>query len=152
MDALQSWAEVSGVLAAAGGHARRRPGGIVLRVPAGGGVAAGRTQTLGLTIGKAVMARHGQGGSGANVQVVVLQGVPAMIVVLTGRGDFNPRAQGQACRPHTVWVVSGLLIFIPRENLRVVITVGGAAGLDAVRRDLLQRVHLLRFRTEDFVR
>ena len=112
VDVLQSGAEVSGVLSVAGGHARGRPGGVVLRVPAGGGVAAGGTQALGLSVGEVLMARDGQGGSGANVQVVVLQGVPTMVVVLTGGCDFNPRAQRQACGPGTVQVVSGLLVVI----------------------------------------
>lgn len=81
-------------------------------MPAGGGVAAGRTQALGLTVGKVFMARHGEGGSGANVQVLVLQGVPAMVVVLTGGGDFDPGAQGQACRSGTVQIASGLLVLM----------------------------------------
>lgn len=152
MDVLQSGAEVSGVLAAAGGHTRRRPGGVALRVPAGGRVAAGGTQALGLTVGKVFMAWHSEGGPGANVQVVVLQGVPTMVVVLTGGGDFDPRAYGQACRPGTVQIVSGLLVLISCENLSVVFTVGGAAGLDAVRGGLLQRESLLGLGAEDFVR
>ena len=82
-------------------------------MPAGGGVAAGGAQALGLTIGKAVMTRNSEGGSGANVQVLVLQGIPAITVVLTGGGDFNPRAWGQACWPGVVQVVLGLLVFIP---------------------------------------
>lgn len=82
-------------------------------MPASGGVAAGGTQALRLTIGEAVMARHSESGSGANVQVVVLQGVPAMTVVLTGGSDFDPRAQSQARRSGIiVQVVSGLLVLI----------------------------------------
>lgn len=118
-------------------------------MPAGGGVAAGRAQALGLTVGEVVMARHGEGGSGANVQVVVLQGV--MGVVLTGGGDLDPRAQGQACRSGTVQVVSGLLVLISRENLGAVSTIGRAAGLDAVRGGLLEGESLLRLGAEDFV-
>lgn len=81
-------------------------------MPAGGGVAAGGTQAQGLTVAVVFMARNSEGGSGANVQVVVLQGVPTMVVVLRGGGDFDPRAQGQACRPGTVQVVPGLLVVI----------------------------------------
>lgn len=81
-------------------------------MPAGGGVAAGGTQALGLTVGKVFMTRNSEGGSRANVQLVVLQGVPTMVVVLSGRGDFDPRAQSQACRTGTVQVVSGLLVVI----------------------------------------
>ena len=120
-------------------------------MPAGGGVAAGGTQALRLTIGEVIVVGDSEGGSGANVQVVVLQGVPTMVVVLTGGGDFDPRAQGQACRPGTVQEVPGLLVLISRENLSVVFTVGGTAGLDAVRGGLLQRERLLRLWTEDFV-
>lgn len=152
VDVLKSGAEVSRVLAVTGGHTWRRPGGLILRVPAGGGVAAGGTQALGLTVGKVFMARHSEGGSGANVQVVVLQGVPTMVVVLRGGRDFDPWAQGQACRSGTVQVVSGLLVLISRENPGVVFTVGRTAGLDAVWRGLLQRESLLRLRAEDFVR
>lgn len=83
MDVLQSRAQVPGVLRAARGHAGRRPGRVVLRVPAGGGVAAGGAQALRLTVGEVFMAWHSEGGSGANVQMVVLQRVPAMTVVLT---------------------------------------------------------------------
>lgn len=132
MDVLQPGAEVSGVLATTRGHTRRRPGGVTLRVPAGGGVAAGGTQALRLTVGEVIVAGHGEGGSGANVQVVVLQGIPTMVVVLTGGGDFNPRAQGQACRPGAVQVAPGLLVLISCENLSVVLTVGRTAGLVAV--------------------
>lgn len=83
MDVLQSGAEVSRVLATTGGHTGRRPGRVSLRMPTGGRVAASRTQALWLTVGKVFMARHSEGGSGANVQVVVLQGVPSVVVVLT---------------------------------------------------------------------
>lgn len=121
-------------------------------MPAGGGVAASGTQALGLTVGEVFMARHSQGGSGANVQVVVLQGIPNMVVVLTGGGDFDPRAQGQACRPGTAQVASGLLVLISCENLSVVFTVGRTAGLVAVWGGLLQRERLLRLGAEDFVR
>ncbi len=152
MDVLKPGAEVSGVLAAAGGHTRRCPGGVTLRVPAGGGVAAGRAQALGLTVGKVFMARHSESRSGVNIQVLVLQGVPTMVVVLPGGGDFDPRAQGQACRTGAVQVSSGLLVLISREDLSVVFTVGGTAGLDAVWRSLLQRESLLRLRAENFVR
>lgn len=92
MDALQSGAEISRILATAGGHTRRCPRGKVLRVPAGGGVAAGGTQALGLTIGKVVLAWNSEGGSGAYIQVLILQGILAMAVVLTGGSDFNPWA------------------------------------------------------------
>lgn len=122
-------------------------------MPAGGGVAASGTQALRLSVGEAVMARHGEGGSGADVQVLVLQGIPDIVVVLAGRGDLDAGAQGQACRPGVVQVVSGLLVLISRENLcDVVVDVGGAAGLESVRRGLLQGVRLLRLRIEDFVR
>lgn len=113
MDVLEPRAEVAGILTAAGGHAGRRPRGVALRVPAGGGVAAGGAQALRLTVGEVVMTGHGEGGSGADVQVVVLQRVPTMVVVLTGGGDLDPRAQGQACGPGIVQVVSGLLVLIP---------------------------------------
>lgn len=121
-------------------------------MPAGGGVAASGTQALGLTVGKVFMARHSQGGSGANVQVVVLQGVPNMVVVLTGGGDFDPRAQGQACRPGTAQIASGLVVLISCENLSVVFTVGRTAGLVAVWGGLPQWERLLRLGAEDFVR
>lgn len=80
-------------------------------MPAGGGVAAGGAQTLGLTVGKVIMARNGEGGSGANVQLGILQRVPAMVVG-KGGGDFDPWAQSQACRTGTVQEGSGLLVFI----------------------------------------
>lgn len=153
MDALQPGAEVSGVLATAGGHARGRPGGVALRVPAGGGVAAGRTQALGLTVSQAVVAGHSEGGSRTgNVQVVVLQGVPDMVVVLSGGGDLNPGAQGHACRPVTVQVVSCLLVVVSWDHVGVVFAVGRTTGLDTVRGGLLQREDLLRLTAEDFVR
>lgn len=152
MDVLKPGAEVSGVLAAAGRHTRRRPGGVALRVPAGGGVAAGGAQALGLTVGEVLMAGHGEGGSGVIVQVRVLQGVPAVVVVLPGRGDLDAWAQGQTCRTAAVQVASGLLVLVSGEDLSVVFTVGGTAGLDAVRRGLLQREGLLRLGAEDLVR
>lgn len=96
----------------AGGHTGRRPRGIALRVPAGGGVAAGGTQALRLAVGEAVVAGHGERGLLADVQVMVLQGVLAMVVVLMGGGDFDPGAYSQAGRPATVQEVSGLLVVI----------------------------------------
>lgn len=138
-------------MGAAGGHAGRRPGRVVLRVPAGGGVAAGRAQALRLAVGQVLVAGHGQGGPGADVQVLRLQGVPAVAVVLRGGGDFDAGAQGQAGGPGAIQVVPGLLVLVAGENLGVVLAVGGAAGLDAVRRGLLQREGLLRLRAEDFV-
>lgn len=151
MDALYPGAEVRGVLAVARGHARGRPGGVALRVPACGGVAAGGTQTLGLAVGQTVMAGNSEGGSGANVHVLALQGVPAMTVMLTGGGNLNTRAQGQTHRPSAVLVAPGLLVLIPQEEPVAVLSVGGAAGLDPVRGGVVQMESLLRFRTEDFV-
>lgn len=151
VDALQPGAEVGGVLAVAGGHAGGGPGGVALRVPAGGGVAAGRTQTLGLPEGQVLVAGDGEGGPGADVHVLVLQGVPAMTVVLTRGGDLNARAQSQAHGPSAVQVGPGLLVLIARQDLAV-LHVGGAAGLDPVRGGLVQREGLLGLRTEDFVR
>lgn len=96
----------------AGGHAGRRPRGIALRVPAGGGVAAGGTQALRLTVSEVIMARHSESGFLANVQVMVLQGVLTMVVVLMGGGDFDPGTHSQASRPGTIQEVSGLLVVI----------------------------------------
>lgn len=84
MDVLEAGAEVSGPgLTTTWGHARGGPGGIALRVPAGGGVAAGWAQALGLTVYQAVVARDGQSGPGTDVQRVVLKGVSSMAVELT---------------------------------------------------------------------
>lgn len=152
VDVLEARAEVSGGLAAAGRHAGRGPGGEALRVPAGGGVAAGGTQTLGLAVRQAVVAGHRQGGSGADVQGMVLQRVPAMVVMLTRGRDLDPRAQSQTPWPGVVQVVPSLLVLISREDLGVVFEVGGTAGLDTVRGDLFQRVSPVRVWTEDFVR
>lgn len=152
MDALQTRAEVAGVLPAAGRHAGGRPGGVALRVPAGGGVAAGRTQTQRLAVGEGVVARDGEGGSGADVQVLVLQGVPAMAVVLAGGSDFNPGAQGHAWWASAVQVVSGLLPVKSRKDPLGLVVVGGAVGLDPVRGGPIQGEGLLRLRTEDLVR
>lgn len=78
------------------------------------------------------MPGHSQGGSGADVQLLALQGVPAMAVVFTRGGDFDARTQGQSRGPRALQIAPGLLGLVSRENLRV--TVGGG---------VLQREHRL---------
>lgn len=116
-------------------------------MPTGGGVAASGTQALWLSVSQVLMARHSQSGSGADVEMVVLQGVPAVIVVFTGGGDLDPRAQSQARRSAVVQI-SGFLVLVPRKDLGAVFP---AAGLVIVRGGSVQREHLLRLGTEDFV-
>lgn len=94
------------------------------------------------------MARHCQSGSGADVQVVVLQGVPAVIVVFAGGGDLDPRAQSQACGSAVVQIL-GFLVLVPRKDLGTKLP---AAGLVIVSGAGVQRERLLRLRAEDFVR
>lgn len=83
------------------------------------------------------MAGHSEGGSGAGVQLGVLQRVSAMAVVFTGGGDFDAGTQGQSCGPRALQVPPGLLVLVPRENLGVLVGKGRSAGL-------LQREHRLR--------
>lgn len=120
-------------------------------MPAGGGVAAGGTQALGLAVGQVLMAGDRQGRSGADVQVVVLQGVAPVVVMLTGRGDFDAWTQGQARGPRTVQVASGLLVLVSCEKLSVVFTVRRTAGLVSVRGGVLQGERLLLSWAEDFL-
>lgn len=147
MDVLQPGAEVPGVLATAGRHAGRCKGGVILRVPAGGGVAARRAQALWLSISQVLVARHGQGGSGTDVQMLVLQGVPAVTVVFAGGGDLDPRTKSQARRTAVVQI-SGFLVLVPREGLGAVLP---TTGLVSIRRGRVQGERLLRLSTEDFV-
>lgn len=69
------------------------------------------------------MPGHGQGGSGADVQRLVLQGVSPMAVVFARGGDLDARAQGQSRRPPALQVAPGLLALVSGQNLGV--TVGG---------------------------
>lgn len=122
-------------------------------MPAGGRVAAGGAQALGLAVGEVLMTWYGQCGSGAvDAGVVVLQGVARVAVVLPGWCDFNARAQGQAWGPGTVQVVLCFLSVISWQNFCLVFNVGATTGLDSIRGDLLQGEGLLRLGTEDFVR
>lgn len=82
------------------------------------------------------MAGHSEGGSGADVQLVVLQRVSAMAVVFTGGCDLDAGTQGQSCGPCALQVAPGLLVVVSRENLGVLVGKGRSAGL-------LQREHRL---------
>lgn len=93
------------------------------------------------------MAWHCQSGSGADVQMVILQGVPAVIIVFTGGGDLDPRAQSQA-RGSAVVRISGFLVLEPRKDLGTKLP---TAGLVIVSGGSVQRERLLRLRAEDFV-
>lgn len=83
--------------------------------------------------------------------MLVLQGVPDLVVVFTGGGDFDPWAQGEACRSGVVQIASGFLVLISCENLSAVLAEGGTTGLVTVWGGPLQGENLLRLRTEDFV-
>lgn len=78
------------------------------------------------------MPGHSERGSGADVQLLVLQGVSPMAVVFARGGDFDARTQGQSCGPRALQIAPGLLALVSRQNLRV--TVGGG---------VLQREHRL---------
>lgn len=75
-----------------------------------------------------------------------------MVVVFTGGGDFDPWAQGEACRSGVVQIAPGFLVLISCENLSGVLAEGGTTGLVTVRGGPLQGENLLRLRTEDFMR
>lgn len=80
--------------------------------------------------------------------MVVLQGVPAVIVVFTGGGDLDPWAQSQARGPAVVQI-SDFLVLVPRKDLGTKLP---AAGLVIKSGGSVQRERLLRLRAEDFVR
>lgn len=74
--------------------------------------------------------------------MLVLKGVPDMVVVFTGGGDFDPWAQGEASRSGVVQITSGFLVLISCENLSAVLAKGGTAGLVTVRGGPLQGENL----------
>lgn len=79
--------------------------------------------------------------------MVVLQGVPAVIVVFTGGGDLDPGTQSLA-RGSAVVQVSGFLVLVPRKDLGTKLP---AAGFEIESGGGVQRERLLRLRAEDFV-
>lgn len=74
-----------------------------------------------------------------------------MTIVLTGRGNFDPGAQGVAVGPDLLQVAFCVQLFVTGETLSADLRVGGHARLDAVRRGFLQLIGEAGLNVEVFV-
>lgn len=74
-----------------------------------------------------------------------------MTVVLTGRGNFDPGAQGVVVGPDLLKVAFWVQLLETRETLSADLQVGGHTRLDAVRRGFLEVIGKAGRRVEIFV-